>query len=73
MLSGKLFNKKITPDCCYCLYGSIIGDDEVACVKKGISRSGSSCSKFSYDPLKREPEWQQAVAPAEYDQDDFKL
>ena len=73
MLSGKLFNKKIVPDCCYCIHGSIIGEGEVACIKRGISQTGSSCSKFSYDPLKREPEFQRTVPKTEYTEEDFKL
>ena len=73
MLSGKLFNKKITPDCCYCVHGTLIGEGEVACIKKGIAHIGGSCSKFSYDPLNREPEFQNALPDSSYTEDDFKL
>ncbi|HHT17466.1 MAG TPA: hypothetical protein GXZ77_07140 [Papillibacter sp.] len=51
-----LFNRRIAPSCAYCRHGSAIGNGEIACVKRGIMLAGGWCKKFSYDPIKREPE-----------------
>lgn len=51
-----LFSHHIPPSCSYCRFGTLIGGGEVACVKRGITDAGSSCSRYIYDPLKREPE-----------------
>jgi hypothetical protein len=51
-----LFSRKIAPCCSYCLLGSSIGNGEIACVRRGITLEGSSCKRFVYDPIKREPE-----------------
>lgn len=50
-----LFHKKIEPRCLYCAKGTQLDEDTVACMKKGIVSSGSSCRSFRYDPLKRVP------------------
>lgn len=68
-----LFNKKITPDCAYCTYGTLIGEGEVACVKKGVSEIGLSCGKFDYDPLKRVPEFRAPLKTEEHDPKEFEL
>ena len=51
-----LFDKNREPSCSYCHWGERIGDYEVACSKHGIVAPDSSCRKFRYEPLKREPE-----------------
>jgi hypothetical protein len=51
-----LFSRNIAPSCSYCRYGSSFGNDEIACLKRGIMSAGGSCGRFAYDPLKREPE-----------------
>ncbi|SHH92416.1 hypothetical protein SAMN02745823_01455 [Sporobacter termitidis DSM 10068] len=72
-----LFARHIPPSCAYCRFGNPIGDGEVACTKRGISSLGSSCRKFSYDPLKREPERPQFLdrqkISEELSEDDFEL
>ena len=51
-----LFSRKVSPSCSYCRLGTNIGSGEVACLRRGITSSGTSCKRFIYDPLKREPE-----------------
>jgi len=55
-LPAMLFWKNIEPCCAYCKYGSPVNLDRVACIKRGIVPLYGACRKFSYDPLKREPE-----------------
>lgn len=50
-----LFRKDIEPRCGYCKHGTIINEDEVGCLKKGIVSSGFRCRSFHYDPLQRVP------------------
>lgn len=50
-----LFRKDMEPRCAYCQHGTDIGDGTVACLKKGVSDSGSHCGSFRYDPFKRTP------------------
>ncbi len=68
-----LFNRKITPDCVYCVHGWSIGRGEIVCEKKGISEEGLSCRRFKYDPLKRVPDYQTILPPQEHDPEDFVL
>jgi hypothetical protein len=71
-----LFAGKIPPSCSYCRFGRHIGDGEIACLKRGISSAGSSCRKFAYDPLKREPERRpeaRMAASSNLRPDDFEL
>jgi hypothetical protein len=70
-----LFARKIPPSCSYCRFGRHIGDGEIACLKRGISFAGSSCRKFAYDPLKRDPERPPEAGriAAELNPDDFEL
>lgn len=49
------FRKGIEPSCSYCAFGSVIGEREVACVKKGVVDAAGHCRRFRYDPLKRVP------------------
>ena len=50
-----LFRKEIEPRCAYCQHGTDIGEESVACLKKGVMDSGSHCGSFRYDPFKRVP------------------
>ncbi len=46
----------LEPRCEYCSRGELTADKQsVLCVKKGVMLPHSSCRRFSYDPLKREP------------------
>ena len=50
-----LFEKDIEPRCAYCKRGSLLGEDQVMCLKRGIMSAAGSCRAFRYDPLKRVP------------------
>ena len=68
-----LYRKKLTPSCSYCAHGSSISDEEVICLHRGVVSSDGHCRKFSYDPLKREPEHHSLPALKEYKAEDFSL
>ena len=51
-----LFRKNMEPCCAYCRHGTQINFDKVACLKRGVVPLYGACRRFSYDPLKREPE-----------------
>ena len=72
-MNKKLLNKSsITPACEYCVYGTMSVDNKtVLCAKKGVMRYNSSCKKFSYDPLKRQPK--RPMDLPEFDASDFEL
>lgn len=60
------------PACGYCAHGRACAvDGEILCDKKGVRLADSSCGKFSYDPLKREPK--RAPALPKYERKDFAL
>ena len=50
-----LFRKDIDPRCAYCARGSRIGEDKVACVKRGIVPPEDHCDAFKYYQQKRVP------------------
>ena len=50
-----LFRKNIEPRCAYCQKGTLINEQEVACLKRGVVPMAGSCRAFRYDPLKRVP------------------
>ncbi|MBQ7638033.1 MAG: hypothetical protein IJS90_03935 [Clostridia bacterium] len=71
-MSKKLIGNNIDPKCAYCVFGEITADGKnVLCPKKGVMQPDGSCKKFSYDPLKREPE-RPARLP-EFSSEDFSL
>ncbi|MBQ4039559.1 MAG: hypothetical protein IJC91_00365 [Oscillospiraceae bacterium] len=72
-MKSKLLNKKqIAPACEYCSFGTVSPDEQsVLCPKKGIMRRTSSCRKFVYDPLKRQPKL--PVELPEFDASEFEL
>lgn len=68
-----LFTKKIEPRCDYCERGTLLGENKVLCIKKGVMTPDSSCNQFRYDPLKRIPT--RPVVPdfSRLKDDDFSL
>ena len=46
-----LFRKDMDPRCAYCAKGSRIGEDKVACVKRGVVMPEDHCGAFKYDPI----------------------
>lgn len=72
-MKKKLLNEKdISSSCAYCLSGRLSPDNlSVLCIKKGIMMPTSSCSKFAYDPLKRQP--QRMPKLPKLDAGDFEL
>ena len=68
-----LFRKKIQKSCAYCEYGTILNDEQVLCIKKGVVPLASKCRKFSYDPCKRVPLKPKALDFEKYNQEDYTL
>lgn len=68
-----LFRKRIPRSCRYCTYGTKIGDEQILCIKQGITSVNSQCRKFSYDPCKRIPMKPRAMDFKKFDDDDFTL
>ena len=68
-----LFRKDMDPRCTYCAKGSRIGEDKVACVKRGIVAPEDHCSAFKYDPLKRVPPRPMKLDTDKLREEDFQL
>lgn len=68
-----LFRKKIERSCTYCVYGTMLEDDQVLCSKKGLRSAEKPCRKFKYDPCKRIPAKAKAMDFGKYDEEDFSL
>lgn len=68
-----LFRKNIEPHCCYCKFGNLVNEREVACVKRGIVPMEWHCRKFRYDPLKRVPPRPRALDTSKMSERDFAL
>lgn len=68
-----LFRKKIDRACAYCIYGTVLEDGHVLCMKKGIRNQEDKCRRFKYDPCKRIPAKAKAMDFAKYNEDDFSL
>lgn len=68
-----LFDKKITPSCSYCIHGTELGEGEVACIKLGITSETYSCRRFTYDPLKRVPDFIMPMPKPQFTAEDFQL
>lgn len=63
---------KYEPLCKYCLHGRQSPvEGEILCAKMGIRLAESSCKKFIYDPLKRQPKRQSSLP--KYAKEDFEL
>ena len=51
-----IFGKDTAKYCAFCEHSSDLKtNDEMVCVHKGVVTRTSTCKKFKYDPLKREP------------------
>lgn len=72
-MNNKLLNKKsIPPACEYCAHGTKAPDGKtILCAKKGVMRYNSSCRKYVYDPLKRQPKLPMELP--QFDASDFEL
>lgn len=68
----KFFGKNIPKACAWCIYGKKSEyNNDVFCLKKGVTTQNDCCKKYKYDPLKREP---RVAKPADgYDPENFKL
>ena len=67
-----LFRKEIEPRCVYCANGASIGNEQIACLHRGIVPEGYHCRRFVYDPLKRVPARPRPL-PEEDGQKDYSL
>ena len=54
-MAKKVFNKKLSRACKYCINAHSCTDTEILCKHKGVVSINDSCRKYKYDPLKREP------------------
>lgn len=68
-----LFRKKIPRSCSYCRFGTVLDEEQVLCVKKGIRSTESKCLRFRYDPCKRIPKKARAMDFSKYDAEDYSL
>jgi len=68
-----LFQRHIEPSCAYCCYGTDLGCDTVACVKRGIMAVYGSCGSFRYEPTKRIPEAAPVFKAVGLSEEDFML
>lgn len=68
-----LFREDIEPKCEYCRYGSHLGYDEVACVKRGVFFATAHCAKFKYDASKRRPEMKRKLEIEGIKAEDFAI
>ena len=68
-----LFRKDMDPRCAYCTKGSRIGEDKLACVKRGVVRPEVHCGAFKNDPLKRVPPRPMKLDTDKLREEDFQL
>jgi len=68
-----LFDRNIEPSCSYCRYGTFMGYDEVACVRRGIMSGAGYCGFFRYEPTKRVPPIIPRLNLSELSEEDFTL
>ena len=68
-----LFDRNIEPSCAYCSYGTNLGDDEIACTKRGIMAVFGNCGAFRYEPTKRVPEVRPKLVVSGFTEEDFSL
>ena len=71
MANDRLFGNNIQPACKYCTEGFYKpGEEQVLCIKRGVTTPDFHCKKFDYDPLKRSPERPQTpIKPTEAEMD----
>lgn len=71
-MNKQLLGGGVDPKCLYCQFGTPVADsDTVLCVKKGVRDKDEKCSKYRYDPLKREP--RRPAAMPTFSESDFSL
>ena len=68
-----IFRKRIEKSCSYCSYGTVLNDEQVLCIKKGVVPLEGKCRKFTYDPCKRVPSKPKALDFEKYNDEDYSL
>lgn len=68
-----LFRKKMPRSCTYCANGTMIDEEQILCIKRGVVVETDKCRKFKYDPCKRIPSKPKALDFSKYDDHDFSL
>ena len=68
-----LFRKKMPRSCTYCIHGTMLNEEEILCIKRGVVCINRVCRKFSYDPCKRMPLKAKASDFKKYRAEDFSL
>jgi len=68
-----LFNRNIEPSCSYCDFGTALGVNEIACLKRGIMETFGSCGMFRYEPTKRVPGASPTLKVTELNEEDFSI
>ena len=68
-----VFDNKIEPSCTYCRFARELGNDELACLKRGIVDSSGFCGSFRYEPTKREPLVPPKLDVSGLSEDEFSL
>ncbi len=68
-----LFRRKIQRSCSYCTHGTLLDEDTVLCVKKGVLPAYKPCRRFQYDPCKRIPLKTKSPDFSMYKEEDFSL
>jgi len=72
MFHIRLFNPNIEPCCAYCEHGTLTKDGQaILCRRRGVMLPGSSCRKFTYDPILRIPSRPPKLP--KFDAEDFSL
>ena len=69
----RFFRKNIEKRCAYCVCGSVINENEVACSRKGVVGIADHCRRFKYDPLKRVPPRPAVLDESKLSAEDFSL
>ena len=68
-----LFRKKMPRTCTYCIHGTILNQEDILCIKRGVVCVNRVCTKFKYDPCKRKPLKAMTANFTKYDKLDFTL
>ena len=68
-----LFRKNIEKSCNYCIYCTVLDEETVLCIKKGVVNRSGKCRRFSYDPCKRIPAKAKALDFEKYKDQDYSL
>lgn len=68
-----LFRKKVPCSCFYCSNGTVMDENQILCMKRGVVMPKEKCRKFKYDPCKRIPSKPKALDFSKYDEYDFSL